>query len=54
MMDVNDFKHINDSFGHSMGDKAISTMGNILFKSIPDAGIAIQKVSSQRSSLGAV
>ena len=37
MMDVNDFKHINDSFGHSMGDKAISTMGNILFKSIPDA-----------------
>lgn len=42
MMDVNDFKHINDSFGHSMGDKAISTMGNILFKSIPDAGIAIR------------
>lgn len=29
-MDVNDFKYINDSFGHSMGDKAISTMGNIL------------------------
>lgn len=42
MMDVNDFKYINDSFGHSMGDKAISTMGNILFKSIPDAGIAIR------------
>lgn len=42
MMDVNDFKHINDSFGHNMGDKAISTMGNILFKSIPDAGIAIR------------
>lgn len=42
MMDVNDFKFINDSFGHSMGDKAISTMGNILFKSIPDAGIAIR------------
>ena len=40
MMDVNDFKYINDSFGHSMGDKAISTMGNILFKSIPDVGIA--------------
>lgn len=42
MMDVNDFKYINDSFGHSMGDKAISTMGNILFKSIPNAGIAIR------------
>lgn len=42
MMDVNDFKYINDSFGHSMGDKVISTIGNILFKSIPDAGIAIR------------
>lgn len=42
MMDVNDFKHINDSFGHSMGDRAIGTMGHILFKSIPDSGIAIR------------
>ena len=42
MMDVNDFKHINDSFGHSMGDGAIGTMGHILFKSIPDSGIAIR------------
>lgn len=47
MMDVNDFKYINDSFGHSMGDKAISTMGNILFKSIPDAGIAIRYVGDE-------
>lgn len=47
MMDVNDFKYINDSFGHSMGDKAISTMGNILFKSIPDVGIAIRYVGDE-------
>lgn len=47
MMDVNDFKYINDSFGHSMGDKAISTIGNILFKSIPDAGIAIRYVGDE-------
>lgn len=42
MMDVNDFKYINDNFGHSMGDKAISTVGNILRRSIPDAGMAIR------------
>ena len=40
-MDVNDFKYINDNFGHSMGDKAICTLGNILLRSIPDGDIAI-------------
>ena len=42
MMDVNSFKYINDNFGHSMGDKAICTLGNILFRSIPDCGMAIR------------
>lgn len=42
MMDVNGFKHINDNFGHSMGDKAICTLGNILSRSIPDGGMAIR------------
>lgn len=42
MMDMNDFKSINDNFGHNMGDKAITTMGNILFRSIPDRGMAIR------------
>mgnify|MGYP004563361551 FL=1 len=42
MMDVNDFKYINDNFGHSMGDKAICTLGNILFRSIPDGGMVIR------------
>ena len=42
MMDVNDFKYINDNFGHSMGDKAICTLGNILLRSIPDGDIAIR------------
>ena len=42
MMDLNDFKSINDDLGHSVGDRAICTMGNILFKSIPDTGMAIR------------
>ena len=40
--DLNNFKYINDNFGHSMGDKAICTLGNILFRSIPAAGMAIR------------
>ncbi len=42
MMDINDFKQINDKFGHSKGDKAICILGDILFKSIPDGCIAIR------------
>lgn len=42
MMDVNDFKQINDRYGHSMGDQAIRVMGNILLKSVPDGGIPIR------------
>lgn len=42
MMDVNDFKQINDLYGHSMGDQAIRVMGNILLKSVPDGGIPIR------------
>ena len=42
MMDINDFKQINDSFGHSTGDQAICKMGDILFRSIPEGGIAIR------------
>ena len=42
MMDINDFKSINDRFGHDVGDRAICATGNILFKSIPNNGIAIR------------
>ena len=42
MMDINDFKSINDSFGHSTGDRAICCMGEILSKSIQHNGTAIR------------
>ncbi len=42
MLDINDFKSINDSFGHSIGDRAICAIGDMLFKSIPDGAIAIR------------
>ena len=42
MMDINDFKQINDSFGHGTGDQAICKMGDILFRSIPEGGIALR------------
>ena len=42
MMDINDFKEINDKHGHNKGDRAICVMGDILLDSIPDGGIPIR------------
>ncbi len=42
MLDVNDFKYINDTFGHSVGDQAICTIGDVLFRVLPEDGIAIR------------
>ncbi len=42
MMDVNDFKKINDTYGHNAGDRAIRWMGDLLLKSMPRSGIVIR------------
>ncbi len=42
MMDMDDFKSINDSFGHNAGDRAIRTVGEILFRSVPPSAVAIR------------
>lgn len=42
MLDVNDFKYINDAFGHAAGDRAIRHISEILSRSIPSSGLAIR------------
>ena len=42
MIDVNDFKQINDVYGHSKGDQAIQDIGSILSDSVPNRGLAIR------------
>ncbi len=42
MLDINDFKAINDNFGHSVGDRAIRTLGETLFRAIPEGAKAVR------------
>lgn len=42
MLDINDFKSINDVYGHTVGDRAISTMGQILSKTLFHNAVGIR------------
>ena len=42
MVDVNDFKLINDTYGHAAGDRAIQETGTILSSALPEKGIAMR------------
>lgn len=42
MLDVDEFKSINDRFGHSVGDLALRDTADILKENIPDNSIAIR------------
>ncbi|MDO4481153.1 MAG: GGDEF domain-containing protein [Bacillota bacterium] len=42
MIDMNNFKNINDSFGHSKGDEAIRKMGEIISDSVSGRGLAFR------------
>lgn len=39
MLDINNFKSINDRFGHSVGDDAISKVGKMLHTAVGDKGV---------------
>ena len=43
MLDVNDFKIINDTYGHLAGDRSISAIGHILVNSVDNAMYAAKQ-----------
>lgn len=42
LLDINDFKQINDAYGHAVGDRAICAMGQILSEAIGEDMVAIR------------
>ena len=40
MIDMNDFKAINDNLGHDIGDMALKDVGELLIETLPDGAIA--------------
>lgn len=42
MMDVDDFKSYNDSFGHATGDKLLATMGELILQTIRGVDVAFR------------
>ncbi|MCR5307773.1 MAG: GGDEF domain-containing protein, partial [bacterium] len=41
-LDMNDFKHINDEYGHAKGDIALQQMATLLKEAIGDMGIVLR------------
>lgn len=42
MVDLHDFKNINDTFGHSVGDAVLVQVANVLHASIHDGGAVVR------------
>jgi diguanylate cyclase (GGDEF)-like protein len=42
MMDVDDFKSFNDSFGHSVGDDLLAILGNVIMETVRGVDVAFR------------
>ncbi len=51
MLDIDNFKSINDRYGHIIGDEAISTAGSILRKTVANKGMVFRFAGDEFSIL---